>query len=75
MEGKMLNILKNTEWGKVVSGGLIATAGAALTYLSEWVGGSDFGNMTPIVVVVLSVLVNAVRKLIIAFVEYPPTRI
>lgn len=48
---------------KVVKGAGIAAAGAALTYLVQAVPGLELGDWTPIVVAVLSVLVNAVRKL------------
>ena len=48
---------------KVGKGALIAGAGAALTYLLEAVPGLDLGQSTPIVVALLSVLVNVIRKL------------
>lgn len=48
---------------KVAKGAGIAAAGAALTYLVQAVPGLELGDWTPIVVAVLSVLVNAVRKL------------
>lgn len=54
--------LDKTDWGKVAKGALIAGGGAALTYLSSWVSGTDFGVWTPIVVAGLSVLVNYFRK-------------
>lgn len=56
---------KPTRWQKVASvarGAGIAAAGAALTYLIQWVSGADFGELTPALVAVLSVLANAVRK-------------
>lgn len=47
---------------KVLQGALIAAAGAGLTYLAEWVSGTDFGEWTPVVVSVSAVLVNVARK-------------
>lgn len=41
---------------------LITLAGAALTYLSEWVAKADFGEYGPIVVALWAFLVNFVRK-------------
>ena len=55
--------LRNMDWSKVVKGALIASAGCALTYLSQWASGSDFGALAPIVTAVLAVVVNFVRKL------------
>jgi hypothetical protein len=48
---------------KVAKGAAIAAAGAGLTYLLNAVPGVDLGVWTPVVVAVLSTLVNAVRKL------------
>ncbi len=48
---------------KVAKGAGIAAAGAALTYLVQAVPGLDLGPWTPVVVAVLSVLVNVVRKI------------
>lgn len=47
---------------KVALGALVAAAGAALTYTSEWLAGQDFGAWTPTVVAVFSIAVNAFRK-------------
>lgn len=49
---------------KVLTGALIAAAGAALTYASEWVSQTDFGAWTPAVVAAASTAVNALRKLL-----------
>jgi hypothetical protein len=54
--------LNATDWGKVIKGALIAGGGAALTYLSSWASGTEFGVWTPVVVAGLSVLVNYLRK-------------
>ena len=48
---------------KVAKGAGIAAAGAALTYAIEAAPGLDLGQWTPIVVALLSVAVNALRKL------------
>ena len=47
---------------KILKGALVAAAGAALTYLAEWVSGADFGEYTPVVVSLSAVLVNIARK-------------
>lgn len=47
---------------KVAIGAGVAAAGAALTYLSEWVTNTDFGVWTGVVVAAWSVLANAARK-------------
>lgn len=47
---------------KVLIGALIAASGAVLTYLTAWASGTDFGSYTPVVVAVLSVFANIVRK-------------
>lgn len=65
----MFEKLKNMEWAKVLKGAGIAGAGAALTYLSSWVTGQDFGVMTPIVVAGISSLVQFFRKLAAAETE------
>ena len=45
-------------------GALIAGTGAILTYLAENLSQVDFGDYTPVVVALLSVLVNTGRKLL-----------
>ena len=47
---------------KVLIGTLVAAAGAALTYVTEWATATDFGIYTPMVVAGLSVLTNIARK-------------
>lgn len=44
---------------KVGKGALIAAGGAVLTYLAEAIPGLDFGEYTPVIVAVSSVLINA----------------
>lgn len=50
---------------KLGKGLLIACAGAALTYGSEWVSGTDFGVWTPIVAAGWAVAANFVRKFVV----------
>jgi len=45
-------------------GALITSGGALLTYLSENLGKVNFGDWTPAVVVVASLVINMVRKFI-----------
>tara|TARA_B100000700_G_scaffold319225_1_gene413975 strand:- start:2312 stop:2545 length:234 start_codon:yes stop_codon:yes gene_type:complete len=56
--------LGNADFKKLGKGMLIAVAGAALTYGSEWISGTDFGTWTPIVVAGWSVAVNFIRKFV-----------
>jgi hypothetical protein len=60
--GFSLNLL---ELRKVGKGLLIALIGAALTYLSEYMSGADFGMYTPVIVAVWSVVTNFVQKFIV----------
>lgn len=46
----------------VFRGALIAGLGAVLTYVWQWAQGSDFGALTPVVVAVMSCLVNVFRE-------------
>ena len=47
---------------KIAKGAGIALAGALLTYLTEYLSGTDFGEFTPIIVGVWSIAVNAARE-------------
>ena len=49
---------------KILKGLLIATGGAALTYLADLIPNIDFGVWTPVVVTLFSVLLNMARKLL-----------
>jgi len=62
--------LPTGEWISVAKGALIAGAGVALTYFLQHVTAADFGTYGPIVVGLLSILVNYIRKTI--GVEVPP---
>jgi len=48
---------------------IIALLGAALTYLTTWISGYNWGVYTPVVVALWSVVVNLVRKAIDAPVQ------
>ena len=52
------------DFKKLAIGAGIALLGALATYLEEEIPGLDFGGYTPIVVMVNSILVNAIRKFI-----------
>ena len=47
---------------KIGVGALVAVAGALLTYLSETIANVDFGDMTPVVMALWSVIANVARK-------------
>ncbi len=57
--------LPQTEWMSILKGALVAAAGAGLTVLSESLAGMSFGPYTAVVVAVLSVAVNMVRKMLV----------
>ena len=50
------------DWKKIGIGFLVAISGAGLTYITEFLSGIDFGEFSPIVMVVWSVIANLVRK-------------
>ncbi len=50
--------------GKIVRGTLIAAGGAALTYGLQYLLTVDFGVYTPLVVMVLSSLINMTKEYI-----------
>lgn len=54
--------LPTSEWVSVFKGALVAGAGVALTYLVQNVSASDFGQYGPVVVGILSVVANIIRK-------------
>ena len=47
---------------KVAKGALIAAAGAALAYATEWVTGTDLGTWGPLVTAGLALVTYAFRK-------------
>lgn len=50
--------------GKIGRGALIAGAGAAAVYGLEHVLTMDFGNATPLIVALASILLNAVKEFV-----------
>lgn len=64
-EGSKPLTLKEHDWKKIGKGLLIAIGGAGLTYLQDILLTIDFGEWTPIVVALNSVLINIIRKWII----------
>lgn len=68
MENPILGIgptsfsFKGINWGKVAAGVLVAATGGALTYLSQWISGLDFGAYTPVVMTVWTSLAVVARK-------------
>jgi hypothetical protein len=54
--------LNKTDLHKILVGAGVAVAGALLTYIAELVPSVDFGEFTPVVVAIVSILVNAGRK-------------
>ena len=54
--------LNRRDGSKILKGLAIALIGAALTYLSELLPNVEWGVYAPLVTVVASVLVNAIRK-------------
>ena len=53
----------NKEDGKkILVGAGIATGGALLTYLATLIPNINFGEFTPVVVAIFSILINAGRK-------------
>jgi len=53
----------------VGKGLVVALISAALTYLTTWITGHDFGAYTPVIVAVWGIVVNMVRKAVDAPVE------
>ena len=54
--------LNKEDGKKILVGASIATGGALLTYILEVLPNVDFGELTPVIVAVLSILINAGRK-------------
>lgn len=63
IKSERLHLIKE-DLVRIGIGALVAGAGALLTFLAEKIPSVDFGQWTPVVVAVLSVLVNSLRKLL-----------
>lgn len=64
MESKKYE-LKTEDFKKIGTGALIALGGALLTFTAETIPNIDFGEYTPVVVALSSILINAGRKFLI----------
>jgi hypothetical protein len=54
--------LNTKDMKSVATGAYIAVGGALVTYIAEAIMTIDFGEYTPIVVAISSVVINAARK-------------
>ena len=59
--------LNGIDLRKLGTGLMIAVIGATLTYLEDQIPGIDFGNFTPVVVALNSVIVNVGRKFLVNY--------
>ena len=50
------------DWKKIGKGAILAVIGCLLTYLSQVISGTDFGQLTPVIVAFWSVIANVVKK-------------
>jgi hypothetical protein len=57
-------VLVTQDLKKIGVGALIAMGGAFITYLANTIPNIDFGDYTPLIVALNSVLVNVLRKYI-----------
>ena len=55
-------VLDKQDFKKIGVGALVAVVGALLTYVSQVMTGVDFGEWTPVIVAVWSVIANIGRK-------------
>lgn len=61
MESKLYK-LNAEDLKKIGVGALVAVSGALLTYLTEAITQIDWGEMTPVIMALWSVLANVARK-------------
>lgn len=47
---------------KILIGAAMAAIGAIVTYVAEHINGVNFGEFTPFVVMIVSILANTIRK-------------
>ncbi|MHA1302316.1 MAG: hypothetical protein ACTSPI_01255 [Candidatus Heimdallarchaeaceae archaeon] len=52
---------------KLGKGALIAGGAVVLTYLAENIGSIDFGSYTALVVGIVSILINFLRKMLVSY--------
>lgn len=56
--------LPQSNWQNILEHTLLVAIGAGLTYITENVGNLDFGQYTPLVVAVASILASYIKKVI-----------
>lgn len=69
--------LDKIDWMKIGTGLAVAIAGALAVYVPQVVGWIDWGQWTPVVMIVAQVVVNALRKFISdnqVLVQAPPAQ-
>lgn len=54
--------LNQEDTKKILTGACIAMGGALLTYLTQVIGETDFGDLTPLITAIAAILINAGRK-------------
>lgn len=54
--------LDTIDWKKILTGALMAGVGAGLTYLLEFVGTINFGDLAPVATALFGILANVLRK-------------
>ena len=62
MAEQIKNSLDSTTLAKIGKGALIAMGGALCVYLLEIIPTVDFGNLTPAIVGIASILINSIRE-------------
>lgn len=56
------NAFDTVTMGKIARGAMIAGGGALIVYVLTFVSGMDFGELTPVIVAICSIAINAVRE-------------
>lgn len=60
-KSKKLNLIKE-DLKKIAIGAVVAGAGAVLTYATQELSNIDYGEWTPVITALMSILANTVRK-------------
>jgi len=63
-ESKTLKLIKE-DLKKIAIGAGVAGAGAVLTYATQEVSNIDYGEWTPVITALMSILANTIRKWLI----------
>jgi len=64
MENSKKFTLNSIDWKKIGRWAIVAVLGAVATYLMDTIPNLDFGQFTPVIVALNSILVNSIRKFI-----------